>query len=1434
MKPSTHSAAGRAAALLLCGIAAMMPSARAQTPLADGPLFAATNVPGNLGLVLSVEFPTAISVAHTNRTYINTSEYLGFFDPGKCYEYRYTDGTSTTNYFYPSGLAAANHICTGKWSGNFLNWASMQTIDPFRWVLTGGYRVIDDAALTVIEKAWGTNQGNNTNFPDSTISGASLAGATPFPASALGLYMRVWGMGNKMRFTLPVTSGVTFTGKYYNNTTWTGTPVLTRTDAAVDFDWGTGSPDPAVNVDNFSVDWTATVAAPSAGNYQFQVAGDDRVQLYVDGVRVVNQTSYQNWTYQNSGTIAATAGHVFSIEVKMSEDGGGAGARLQWMKPGDAGFSTLGGITSVASLYTDSLATAYNSPSATVAGSVYDVFIRAKVCDSSGGSGGVEANCTAYGSNWKPEGLMQKYANKIRYSAFGYLNDSNIQRDGGVLRARQKYVGPMQPNPGSVATTNPLAEWDASTGVFVRNPDSADAATTSTLIGSTLADSGVLNYLNKFGASSHSYKTYDNVSELYYAAIRYFKRFNYNNPTVPVLGNVPEWSNMSGQSVTTKTAWADGFPVITTWDDPIQYSCQRNFLLGIGDVDTHADKNLPGNTDSTNEPPMPAGVTADTTVNAVTATNKVGELEGMGSSLGTTYVGTGTSNSYNMAGLAYDAHTVDIRPLGAGHLATDRTTWQTIDTYWVDVQEYQRYITNNQFYLATKYGGFKVPAGYSPYTRTTALDESWWHTNTDTFNTTQKRPDNYFSGGRPDLMKAGLETAFADIASKITAYTTSFSTSLPQVSTAGNKSYSSLYDASNWTGEIVASELSFATGSPVLTEAWKFSTYLGTQLAGTGWDVNRRVVTWGGSGGVQFCTTASNTTCAAPITSTQLSALNSSYVTGDDSTNYLRYLRGDKTNEQASTGGTKAYRTRASLLGDIVGSKARPVGPPSFPFADGANPGYSAFKTTWATRPTVVYVGANDGMMHAIQGDLTVPSGARELFAYVPAAMFQGPTATPNTNGLAALGNPAFVHHFMVNATPNVYDVDFARTPDAAGLPRTGTADWHSILIGGLGKGGRSYYAIDVTDPVGMSVGTSGGEAAVAGKVLWEFTDSDLGYTYGDPIVVKTVKYGWVVIVPSGYNATDGAGHLLILNPRTGALLEKVSTGAGSPTTDAGLAFANAFVLDSSDGTADAVYAGDLLGNLWRWDITAGVGTAYPAPLKIATFTASSGGAAQPVTSRPVIEVHPTLKKRFVMVGTGRLLDTTDIASTQVQSFYAIMDGTNARFNTAADLPTSVNFPITKANLANNVNALDTTTHPTTAFFDMTTQMGWYEDMGTDSSTGIGWRVTSDATTLLGSVAWAATVPNGDACSPSGNSRVYGRDFAAATSTVQTLQSGTLAAALYVSIAGNVTDLRYLSVNGKATLISGTDKGSLQKIDINPTAGLGLRRLNWRELQTVE
>jgi type IV pilus assembly protein PilY1 len=268
--------------------------------------------------------------------------------------------------------------------------------------------------------------------------------------------------------------------------------------------------------------------------------------------------------------------------------------------------------------------------------------------------------------------------------------------------------------------------------------------------------------------------------------------------------------------------------------------------------------------------------------------------------------------------------------------------------------------------------------------------------------------------------------------------------------------------------------------------------------------------------------------------------------------------------------------------------------------------------------------------------------------------------------------------------------------------------------------------------------------------VLWEFTDPDLGYTYGEPLAVKLKQYGWVLVFGSGYNNVDGKGYFFIVNPRTGALLQKVSTGTGSAGAQAGMAHVQAFVLDRSDGTADALYGGDLLGNLWRLDVRAATGT-YAAPTQVA-IVQNAAGANLPITSRPLLVVQPGTNRRFITVGTGRLLHGSDISASQTQAFYAIMDGTGLAFATASTLPSGISFPITKTKLR---QLTDLTTAVT---LNLNTEVGWwFEFSGTTSSPG--WRVLSEPTSFNGVVAFSAMQPTGDACNPSGTSRVFAIDL---------------------------------------------------------------------------
>jgi type IV pilus assembly protein PilY1 len=1037
----------------------------------------------------------------------------------------------------------------------------------------------------------------------------------------------------------------------------------------------------------------------------------------------------------------------------------------------------------------------------------YRVYIRVDVCDPTLGTAFLESNCVQYGANYKPEGLLQQYSQKIRFSAFGYLNQGGNVREGGVMRAPMGFIGPNVPQPLSTTSlVNPKPEWDPTTGIMSANPDTVTAAA------SGVTQSGVMNYLNKFGEYSQNYMTYDNVSELYYSAVRYFEN----------LGNVPEWTNGA-----TATA-LDGFPAVTTWPTDttgtnpaasILYTCQKNFILGIGDDHTWYDYDVGGSTNASGGRAMPAAVAADTFNQASVWTTDLQTLQGI---TPTPWWPFDSGATYFIAGLAYGVHVNDIRP--------DLADTQTISTYWMDVAEDQRLENLNPYYLATKFGGFSTPtinaANPTPpyYTvANPAYDMLNTPITTAQFDSTgaivnmngnnHRLPDNYYNAGNAGAMVAGLKSAFTSIASAITQESTSFSFSLPNVSADGTTSFGAKYDANGWTGTVSGFTLTFdINGNPSQTQIWATSTTLQTQLAGTGWQTARNVATWSGTAGVPFE--------AANLTTAQQTALTPSYsptlTCTSGSCPYLNYLRGDQTNEVASTAPTSTHslRTRTLLLGDIVDASLTPVATPLQTFSDVNNPGYNFFKTLWTSttpRPTMVYAGANDGMLHGFVG-LT---GA-EQFAYVPSALFQGPNGTPQVDGLAQLGNPNYVHHNYVDATPAAFDIDMSRTVGFTGTVNYATAGgtpWRTVLIGGLGKGGKSFYALDITDPANMS-----SESAVASKVLWEFTDSTMGYSYGTPVVVKTLKYGWVAILTSGYDNADGYGYLYFVNPATGALLERVKT----PSPSIGLTQASAFVKDFSDETADSVYVGDLQGQVWRLDLTGTTGL-YPQPVLLATATDASG-VPQPITTAPLIEIHPVTRKRYVLFGTGVLLAVTDVPNTQMQSFYAIIDGTATGFN-------AVTTPITRANLTPISNSQLGTTTPNPLL--TTGPMGWYTDLGIDAVSGIGWRVILNPQAFNGIVTFATSLTTAtDPCSPQGSSRVYAVDYATVDSVLQPAVAGPPPS--FVTFAVAAINLRFAGANGNPEIIVGFTKGDPQKVSASLTGTLATRILNWREIPTVE
>jgi type IV pilus assembly protein PilY1 len=420
--------------------------------------------------------------------------------------------------------------------------------------------------------------------------------------------------------------------------------------------------------------------------------------------------------------------------------------------------------------------------------------------------------------------------------------------------------------------------------------------------------------------------------------------------------------------------------------------------------------------------------------------------------------------------------------------------------------------------------------------------------------------------------------------------------------------YQAVYSSDTWTGDIYAYPMDPDTGEILRTESdlkWKASGKAGSPhgLQVLDWDEDRKIITYNtvqdeNGSGVPFR--------LGSLSDEQKTALDSGWATDPTvAGKMVEYLRGNE---------IVGFRPRTRKLGDIVHSA---------PLLSGR----------------AVYSGANDGMLHAFDKDT-----GREIFAYIPNLVFAN---------LSQLADLNYTHQFYVDSTA------------ATNYQGKINADTQNILVCGLGKGGKGYFALDITHVGGFTEDTTESEIA-SEVVLWEFPDAltasgdinDMGFSFSAAHIVKSAmlvdgKPRWVVIFGNGYNSYNGHAVLFIVDALDGTVVKKIDTGVGD-----GNGLSSPAVIDvNNDFIADYVYAGDLKGNLWKFDLTdsspANWVVAYkegttPKPL----FQATS----QPITSRPDVMWHPKHHGFLVIFGTGIYLDNSHRSDVSQQTVYGIWD----------------------------------------------------------------------------------------------------------------------------------------------------------------------------------
>jgi type IV pilus assembly protein PilY1 len=591
-----------------------------------------------------------------------------------------------------------------------------------------------------------------------------------------------------------------------------------------------------------------------------------------------------------------------------------------------------------------------------------------------------------------------------------------------------------------------------------------------------------------------------------------------------------------------------------------------------------------------------------------------------------------------------------------------------------------------------------------------------------------------------DDFQRGLLDAFSLVAertgsaSNVTANSTSF--------TNDTRVFQASYVSGRWNGQLVAFDATLAGVSP--TPLWQAAELLPT--------VTRKFFTRNTAtgNGVTFPTTA------------QTALLNQSTrpiapVSGADN---VAYIKGVRTRERQN-GGT--LRDRASALGDIVNSS---------PF--------------YVKNTNTVYVGANDGMLHAFDARTGV-----ELFAYVPTLI--------NFADLAMLSSTNYQHRYFVDGPVVVSTLE--QTPGA------------NYLVGSLGRGGKGLFGLDVSDPSDFR----------ANDVLWELTDADLGNVMGEPLIATLNDDDKrVAIVGNGLNSTGGNAVLFIIDLATGDVIDKLDTGVGG---DNGL-FAPRGWDNDGNGTVDYVYAGDRLGNLWKFDFTGA--TASIALGGSPLFTTSTG---QPITTGVAIAKDPSTSKRWVFVGTGSYMTSDDPVDASVQSIYAVIDE---------------NAEVDRGDLEERDIVVSTTVagRRVRGFEPLESlpsgRKGWYVDLDTPSA---GERVVTRPQVRGTVLVFSSRIPPTDnACDAGGSGFVNAIDAFSGTSSSDpyfvdvnrnnnpdddeltygdgTVPVGSIDLGIGMPTLPTVID---------QLLVVGGSKGNLGSVKINPLGGVA-RRASWHEV----
>ena len=831
--------------------------------------------------------------------------------------------------------------------------------------------------------------------------------------------------------------------------------------------------------------------------------------------------------------------------------------------------------------------------------------------------------------------------------------------------------------------------------------------------------------------------------------------------------------------------------LLTGNDDPVLYSCQQNFTLLTTDgywTDPVAAYG-PYKENNTTEVGDQDGVagTARPYYDALAKSNTLADVAQY-------YYKTDLRPvSGSLGGLTPDNTRVDVSTNNVPSAGSDSASWQHMTTFTLGLGVPGTLVNYNEDYLTGASSDYNAILQGSknwpdPTCGTNTCDKAKLD---DLWHAAVNGRGQYLSASNPDSLISALRKTLAAISRTNGAAATAATSNLEPV-VGDNYAFVAQYSTAVWTGDLQARTIDLQTGALSANTSWSAK----TQMAGkTSAASDTRTIKMRGSGNTLVDFSSANLSSQKTAGYFKASSSNpkgalSQYVdfsgaqqaaATDDA--MIAYIRGQSGSEDNANNTDRLFRERAeTVLGDIVNSAPVYVRKPPFTYSDA---GYTAYASAQASRQAMVYVGANDGMLHAFNA-----TTGNEAWAFVPTAvlpyLYKLADYTYSNN-----------HRFFVDGPLTVGDA-FDSSSNS----------WRTILVGGLGGGGQAYFALDITDPA-------------APVLLWEFssaTDSDLGYSYGNPIITKRASDGkWIVAFASGYNNTagDSKGRLYVVDALTGTKLSEIITDNSVTNPDvSGIARINNFVSNTmTDNTTQYVYGGDLGGALWRFDLTAA------SAQKLGSTSATTGN--QPITVRPEIGYVRDgggTYHRVIYFATGRYLGFNDLSSnvpsaTVAQAVYAVADtGSNLGVLTAS-----------AAKLVSQTITAATRSIDNPLPVDLASKNGWYVNLP------VGQRVSVDLKLQVGTLVVVANIPQDDYCVVGGSSVLY--EFAYKTgAAISTIPAKTVGFPIGSSIGTGLTLIK-LPNNKVVAIVTQADTSvPVLSLATEAGSGLNLRRVSWREL----